>query len=316
MHATVEAKGSKPLICLLPAAVAGLLLLWGLKVVFTAFAWGAMPIVGWRTPAKALFGLAWLAVFAVVLVPVYLYAIEMGVRAWRAASGVSERKQRHALAASGVTILLLALTFVARVAVTAWFPEPMHPPFQSWTGGVGPGLLATVLLVALELGVLAGIKHQTRHDQKPYPLLIPAVFGAGLCLWALWVVWTAFSKGLFPVVLWQTPHRGWFGLLWLAATMVVLMPVYLYAISLGLLGLLRRFHAQDVAQQNLWLVAITNTALLFVLTYAARVAVTAWFPGPLHPPFDFLTGGVLPGLAASLVLAGLSVLYYRVARAF
>jgi hypothetical protein len=27
-------------------------------------------------------------------------------------------------------------------------------------------LLATVLLVALELGVLAGIKHQTRHDRN------------------------------------------------------------------------------------------------------------------------------------------------------
>lgn len=316
MGATAEVKPSKSPICLLPAVVGGGLLLWGLKVVYTAFAWGSLPVAGWQTQAKGLFGLLWLAVFGIVLLPAYLYAIESAVRTWRSPRVVSSRPQRRALAAWGVTILLMALTFTARVAVTAWFGVPMHPPLQKWIGGVGPGSAATALLLTLELGVLAAIRHQTRQNQKAYPLLIPALFGAVLLLWALWVVWTAFSKGLFPVVRWQTEHRVGFGLLWLAATLLVLGPAYVYAMSLGMLGLLRRFYSQDLGEQNLWLVAITNTALLFLLTFAARVAVTAWLPDSLHPPFEFLQGGVLPGMVASGVLGLLSVLFYRTARAF
>lgn len=301
---------------LLPGVVGIVLLLWSLKVVYTAFAWGSMPIAGWRTEAKGFFGFVWLAVFGIVLLPAYLYAIESAVRNWRSVSADSSRAPRHTLAAWGVTILLVALTFAARVAVTAWFAVPMHPPFQRWTGGILPGVVATVVLLGLELAVLAGIRHQTRRGQKPYPLLIPAAFGLVLLLWALWVVGTAFSRGVFPVVLWRTEHRVWFGVLWLAATLTVLAPAYVYAMSLGVLGLLRRFYGQDIGQQNLWLVAITNTALLFLLTFAGRVAVTAWLPGPLHPPFEFVQGGLLPGVAASLILALMSVLFYRVARAF
>lgn len=315
MNETVETKRSGSLICLLPVAVGGLLLLWGIKVVYTAFAWGMMPIAGWRTTSKGVFGLVWLAVFAVVLLPAYLYAIDSGLRAWRAA-GSAGRPQRRGLAAWGVTLLLVALTFAARGAVTAWFPVPMHPPFRKWIGGIGPGLVATTLLLVLELGVLAAIKHQTGRDQKTYPLLIPAVFGAVLLGWALWVIKTAFSEGLFPVVLWRTEHRGWFGALWLVTTLTVLGPAYLYAMTLGVFGLLRRLYSPDVGQQNLWLVAISHTAFLFLLTFVARLAVTAWFPGPMHPPLDALEGGLLPGLVASLILAGLAVLYFRIARAF
>ncbi|MDW8309755.1 MAG: hypothetical protein RMK20_10320 [Verrucomicrobiales bacterium] len=300
----------------MPFGVAVLLLLLGLQVSYTAFAWGAMPIAGWRTEAKGFFGLVWLGVFGVVLLPAYLHAIESSLTCLRSPEPAAAGPARRLLAALGVTILLVALTLAARVAVTAWFPVPMHPPFQRWTGGVGPGLIATVLLLALEVAVLRGIKHQTRRDQKPYPLLIPAAFGALLLGWALWVVWSAFARGRFPVIPWQTEHRSWFGLLWLVATLTVLMPAYVYAMSLGVLGLVRRFYSQDVTQQNLWLVAITTTAMLFVLTLAARVAVTAWFPGPIHPPFEFLNGNLLMGLGASLILALLSALYYRVARAF
>jgi hypothetical protein len=302
-------------VSLLPILTGAVLLLWGIQVVITAFAFGSMPIAGWHTEQKRLFGLAWLAVFVVVLLPSYLYAIETGLRLRRAA-GQTPAPRKQSAAAIGVTILLVTLTMCARVAVTAWFPEPMHPPFQDFQGGLVPGVISSLLLLILEAGVLVGIKRQTRRDQKPYPLLIPACFAALLLVWTVWIVWTAFTKGLFPVVLWRTEYRHWFGLAWAVVALVVLLPAYLYAIGLGILGFLRRHWDEEVVEQNFWLVAITNTAFLCALTFGARVAVTAWFPEPMHPPFDDLVGGPLAGLLASAVLGLLTVFYYRVAREF
>jgi hypothetical protein len=42
--------------------------------------------------------------------------------------------------------------------------------------------------------------------------------------------------------------------------------------------------AQNLAKQNSWLVAIGFTALLGLMTFCARVAVTAWFDQPCIRP--------------------------------
>ncbi len=192
----------------------------------------------------------------------------------------------------------------------------MHPPFSKFQGGFANGLAATMVLLLLEAGVLAGIKHQTRRGQHSYPLLIPACFALVLLVWGGWVVHTAFTTGTLPVVSWRTEHQFLFGLLWLAVFVVVLLPAYLYGISLGLLGVIGQMDPVEKESQNLWLVAVSNTALLFVITFCARLVATSWFPGPLHPPFDHAGGGLLSGLVSTSGLGLVTAVYYRIARSF
>ncbi len=310
------AKQKRDLAPLLPALVGTVMLFWGLKVMYTSFAYGSLPIAGWHTEQKNLFGLSWLIVFMIVLLPAYLYAIGTGWQSLKRLGRTSEPPKRYWLAAVGISVLLGVLTFCARVAVTAWFPSPMHAPFESFNGGMASGLAATMILVLLEAGVLAGIKHQTRHGQHSYPLLIPACFALVLLVWGGTVVYSSFKAGALPVVGWQTDHRLGFGWLWSVVFIVVLLPAYLYAVSLGLLGLIGQMDPLERESQNFWLVAISNTALLCLITFCARFTVTAWFNKPLHPPFDQITGGILPGVVASITLLLVTTFYYRIARSF
>ncbi len=301
---------------LLPAVIGMVLLLWGLKVMYTAFTYGTLPTAGWHTEEKSLFGLTWLIVYVIVLLPVYIYALEPGWQSLRLRKAINEPPKRYWLAAIGISVLLVTLTLCARIAVTAWFPSPMHPPFQQFQGGFANGAMATLVLLLLEAGVLAGIKHQTRRGQQAYPLLIPAGFALVLLVWAGWVGYTAFSSGTLPVVGWHTDRRLLFGFLWLVIFGVALLPAYLYAVSLGLLGLIGQMDTAEKESQNFWLAAISNTALLCMITFCARLAVTSWFPVPLHPPFDHSYGGLLNGMLATAALAFVTAIYYRIARAF
>jgi hypothetical protein len=300
---------------LLPVGMGLWLLIWGLETIYTAFRHGAMAWAGWQTDAKGWFGITVLTAYFVVLLPAYLYAVSLGVRGYKkSVVEGGEHDGRWWLMTLGVSILLGMLTFCTRVAITAWFPSPMHPPFGAWTGGVIPGILATVALLLMEAGVLFSIKHQARGQQQPLSLLIPGFFGLLLLTWAGWITYTAFTEGSLPVVGWQTQYPKLFGLAWVIAFFVVLLPAYVYSIGLGILGWLERNMEQQLSPQNHWLVAIGITALLSLVTYCTRIAVTAWFPEPMHPPFHNFQGGLLGGGITTVVLTVVMVIFYRVAR--
>jgi hypothetical protein len=300
---------------LLPVIVGMILMIWGLKVMYTSFRYGTMPLAGWHTDRKNWFGMTWLLAYFIVLLPAYLYAISLGLRGYcKPAEKVGEQDGRWWLMTLGVSTLLVALTFCTRGAVTAWFPSPMHPPFGILTGGVVPGIIATTVLLILEVGVLFAIKHQTRAQQQPLSLLIPGLFGVMLLVWAGWITYSAFMEGSLPVVGWQTQYPKLFGLAWVIAFFVVLLPAYVYSIGLGILGWLERNMQQQVSPQNHWLVAIGITAMLSLVTFCTRVAVTAWFPEPMHPPFHNFQGGLIGGGIATIALLVAVGLFYRVAR--
>jgi hypothetical protein len=312
-------KRSRIFASLLPVVVGIILTLWGLKVLYTSFTSGSMPIAGWHTDQdhKNHFGLTWFMAFSIVLLPVYLYAISFGLQTFQ--------KKREALVtldqsrwatAFGVATLLCLLTFCARVAVTAWFPNPLHIPFEQYQGGLVPGIVTTISLLFVEAGVLFAIKHQTQRKRQPMALLIPGLFALLLLAWAGWITFTAFKEGSLPVVGWQTDHPRLFGVAWLVAFLVVLLPAYLFSAGLGLLGMLERPQGERPTDQNSWLVAIGFTALLGLLTFCTRVAVTAWFNEPMHPPLDHFQGGLISGLITTIMLGGVVVLFHRVARAF
>jgi hypothetical protein len=301
----------------LPATIGLILLVWGLWVMYTAFRFGTLPLVTWTTNHNTLFGLTWFIAFFVLLLPAYAYALSLGFEALQGKSDIVSRLQRgHWLSAISVSVLLCALTFCSRVAVTSWFPSPMHPPFEDYRGGKVAGFTATFLLLLVEAGVLAGIKYQTRRQQKPFPLLLPGVFALILLAWAGWTAYAAFTAGALPVVRWQTEHRQLFGWAWMLAFFIALLPAYLYAISLGILGLVERTTKDSPASVNFWLVAIGIMALLCLVTFAVRVAVTAWFPEPMHPPLGHFDGGLPAGCIATAVLGVVMVSFYRVARSF
>lgn len=304
---------------LLPVFAGIILTLWGLKLMYTSFTSGSMPIAGWHTDQhhKNHFGLTWFIAFSIVLLPAYLYAISLGLQVFQNKDGLAiSRKQSRWATAFGVVTLLCLLTFCTRVAVTAWFPSPMHIPFDEYQGGLVPGIVATIILLFVEGGVLFAIKHQTQRKRQPMALLIPGLFAVLLLVWAGWILYTAFKEGSLPVVGWQTDHPRLFGAAWLVAFLIVLLPAYLYSAGLGLLGMLERPQGDRPTDQNSWLVAIGFTALLGLLTFCTRVAVTAWFNEPMHPPLEHFQGGWIAGMITTSVLAGVVVLFHRVARAF
>jgi hypothetical protein len=192
----------------------------------------------------------------------------------------------------------------------------MHIPFEEYQGGLIPGIVATVILLIVEGGVLFAIKHQTQRKRQPMALLIPGLFALLLLAWAGWITVTAFKEGSLPVVGWHTNHPQLFGVMWVVAFFVVLLPAYLFSVGLGLLGVLERTRGDRPTDQNSWLVAIGFTALLGLLTFCTRVAVTSWFNEPMHPPLENFQGGILSGVITTTALAAVVVLFHRVARAF
>ena len=151
--------------------------------------------------------------------------------------------------------------------------------------------------------------------RKPLlPLLLPAIVAVILLAWAVWVTWTSFRAGALPVVGWQTEHRHLFGTLWLAAFLCILLPVYFFGISLGLTSLIESDQATPQRPSVCWSVACGMTIVEVLITFTARLAVTAWFPTEMHPPFQHLQGGWWPGLISTAVLALLLTLFYRIMR--
>ena len=78
-------KRSRAIASLFPVVTGIILALWGLKVMYTSFTSGSMPIAGWHTDDdhKNLFGLTWFIAFSIVLSPVYLYAISLGLEVFK-----------------------------------------------------------------------------------------------------------------------------------------------------------------------------------------------------------------------------------------
>ncbi|NOS71319.1 MAG: hypothetical protein HOP33_15470 [Verrucomicrobia bacterium] len=301
---------------IVPAVVGTILLLWGLKVMYTSFRFGTLPIAGWETDRKSWFGLTWFIAYFVVLLPAYLYSISIGIESFQNPEHGASPKVRR-VSAFGISILLCLLTFCTRVAVTAWFPSPMHVPFEDWKGGLFPGISATIALLLVEAGVLWSIKHQKRTHSNPMPLLLPGGFALILLVWAFWIAYTAFKNGSMPVVGWDTDHEKVFGFAWLTAFVIVLLPAYLYAIGLGILGLLERRNSNgQPVPQNYWLMAIAITSLLCLVTFCTRLAVTAWFPEQMHPPLEHFHGGIIAGIFATSLLALVTGIYYKFARSF
>lgn len=122
---------------------------------------------------------------------------------------------------------------------------------------------------------------------------------------AVWRACLAFADGAFPLVGWQTEHRLPFGLAWLVISLTVLLPAYLGAIGLSVLAIREARSEVPDHRDNPWPGAILISVLLVLLTFCARVAVTAWFPEELHPPLHSLNGGLLTGLVVT-VLSGLT----------
>lgn len=151
---------------------------------------------------------------------------------------------------------------------------------------------------------------------RPFPLLIPAIVALVLLGRACFNFYNTYHSGEFRLLGWQTEHKGAFGTAWLITALVVLIPAYLYAISLGLLALFERDKQARPSRRVIWRVTLEISVLLIVVTYCARLAVTAWFPEKLILPLDDFDGGVLSGVVATAVLAGVVTLYYRVARSF
>lgn len=90
-----------------------------------------------------------------------------------------------------------------------------------------------------------------------------------------------------------------FGTAWLVVAACVLLPWYLLVLSNCIFALAGLNHRGNEGQFH-WLEAVVYVFLLAVLTFGARVAVTAWFPEPMHPPFDWVQGGAVPGIVASV----------------
>ena len=146
------------------------------------------------------------------------------------------------------------------------------------------------------------------------PLLVPACIALLLLIWGSANLFFSFRQGAFPVVGWETEHSRVFGTLWLIVFGSVLLPAYLYALALGVLSFLNRTGDHEPAPQLYWTMAANVTCLLVLLTFCARVAVTAWFPGQMHPPLDDYHGGVVPGVIATLFMLFVAVTFYKVAR--
>jgi hypothetical protein len=141
-------KGLIPL--MLPALVALILLAWAIWVTMTAFVQGALPVAGWETDRKYLFGTIWVIGFLTILLPIYFFGISLGLTAFL--ENPEEAKSRPPACwrvAWGMTIVMVLITFCTRLATTSWFETPMHPPFQAIQGGLKPGLLSTLVLITL-----------------------------------------------------------------------------------------------------------------------------------------------------------------------
>lgn len=152
--------------------------------------------------------------------------------------------------------------------------------------------------------------------KKPMALLLPANVAVVLLLWACWILYTGYKYGRLPVAGWETEHRYIFGTVWLVVFLVILLPAYVYAMALGVLALLERNDADQPQPKNYWPVAVAVTVMLILITFCARVAVTAWFPSDMHAPLSSYQGGMVAGFIATIVLGAVLVTFYRVAMSF
>jgi len=309
-------KPKRVLAQLLLVLVGIILLAWGLWVLYTAFRFCTLPVVAWETDRKSRFGATWFIAFFVVLLPVYIYAISTGLQSYRnsGSDGITSPRCRW-IAPLGASIMICLLTFITRVAVTAWFSSAMHPPFKNWQGGLVPGISATIALLLAETAVLWSIRHPKQTQPYPTALLLPTVFAVILLAWGMWVTYTAFSNGTLPLAGWKTTSDRAFGLAWLGIFIIVLIPAYLYAISLGILGVLERSE-RNASAPNYWHLAITLTAMLALITFCARFAVTAWFPEEMHAPCEQFYGGIPAGVIATTILLRATGAYFKIARSF
>lgn len=147
-------------------------------------------------------------------------------------------------------------------------------------------------------------------------LLLPASVAAVLLLWACWILYTGFKYGRLPVAGWETEHHYIFGTAWLLVFLVILLPAYGYAMTLGVLAVLERHDSNQPQPDNYWPVAVAVTVMLVLITFCARVAVTAWFPSDMHVPLNEYQGGMAAGFVATLIMGAVLVIFYRVARSF
>ena len=134
----------------LPAVVAIILLAWAIWVTTTAFTEGSLPVAGWETDRKYLFGTIWLICFLTILLPIYFFGISLGLTAFL--DDPEETQQRRSACwrvAWGMTVVMVLITFCTRLAATSWFPTRMHPPFQAFDGGLKWGVLSTLVLAVL-----------------------------------------------------------------------------------------------------------------------------------------------------------------------
>lgn len=147
--------------------------------------------------------------------------------------------------------------------------------------------------------------------KKMIPLLLPASVAVILLIWSGWITWTSFEDGALPVVGWHTESRHLFGTIWLIALLTILLPIYFFGISLGLTAFLDSDQETAAKPKACWRVAWGMTIVLVLITFVTRLAVTAWFPTHMHPPFQSMEGGVLPGSVVTTVLFCLLVIFYR-----
>ena len=100
-------------------------------------------------------------------------------------------------------------------------------------------------------------------------------------------------------------------LVWLTMALFVLAPCYLLVIGSCLHALFTLARAPRAPAVSC-LVGAAQGVLVVLLTFGVRIAVTAWFPEELHPPFAETHGNPALGFAATLAVLGLAVLVFNV----
>lgn len=146
------------------------------------------------------------------------------------------------------------------------------------------------------------------------PFLLPALVSFLLLISSVWTGVTAFTEGEFPFSDWKTRYVEWFGFAWVASAAVILLPCYLAAIGLGFFAWTVREEPDAHERRFHWWMAVAMTLFLVLLTFGVRVMVTAWFPVPMHPPFDELSGGPGMGFLVFVILSLAVLAFDRVVR--
>ena len=140
-------KQTKTLPLLLPATLGLALLVLGCWNIHTSIFHGTLPEVDWHTEHSMLFGFLWVLTFGIILLPAYIFAIELGLLTLTEdEDGPETRRTSYWPLALGLSGLVCLVTYCGQLAVTSWFGSVLALPFVTIRGGLWPGMIAVALM--------------------------------------------------------------------------------------------------------------------------------------------------------------------------